>query len=707
MALIQESPCNTLKIYQSEDFKEVEKIGSVGGWAFDIANNTLSWSDETYRIYGISLGTPITVDIAIKHYSNDSNRIINDCFDKAINQHIPYDKELPFVDAQGKQKWIRTTGRIRCKDKQITHLYGAFEDITAEKKLAAQSQDNANHLLSVINNLSDAVVTVDEQGTILSINRATEKMFAYQTCDLIGRNICILMPEPYSSMHQQYLANYLKTGKGKIMGIGRELPAIRQNGQCFAMELSLSETSHDNQRIFIGIVRDISERKAARDEIFRIAYFDPTTDLPNRASFAKDLIELIAKATNLNGKILVSLIDIDRFSQVNLTYDYQSGNYTLNTVAKRLSAILPTAFKLYNNNGDQFFLLYMVPVLADNKADIIQTFNDLCSSILQTVNDKLLINEHSHQLTASIGSALTLASDASMEELQQLLKLANRKAKNAGGNRHVMIRQQEREEFERKSRLVQSIRPALALQQFYLVLQPQFNSNKQVIASEALLRWNSPDFGAVSPAEFIPLAEDNGDVLLLGDFVLKKVCELLSKLKQRSVHTVVAVNISAKQIVQPDFVQKLLATVKHYDVDPASLMLEITETTLVSDIELVKARITNMAKQGYRFSIDDFGTGYSSLSYLKELPINELKIDQYFIEAITAGKHNQPIVDTILQMAKALNLQVVAEGVETQLQFDYLKQHGCDIYQGFLLSRPLMTEQWLRLFDGQSDESVI
>ena len=230
-------------------------------------------------------------------------------------------------------------------------------------------------------------------------------------------------------------------------------------------------------------------------------------------------------------------------------------------------------------------------------------------------------------------------------------------------------------------------------------MQPQFDAEGKAVASEALIRWNSPKLGFVSPADFIPLAEESGAIIKIGDWVIEQVCMALSILRKKGIKSSVSINISSKQIVAPDFESKLLDVLNRYGIASSSIMLELTETTLISDIEVVKNIMNSLNRKGFRFSIDDFGTGYSSLSYLKELPIHELKIDKYFVDDIlnTSMESAGKIVSLILDMARVLNVNCVAEGVEVEEQVAFLAEKHCALYQGYFFAKPMPQDQWLTL----------
>ncbi|PKG97093.1 EAL domain-containing protein [Paraglaciecola sp. MB-3u-78] len=553
-------------------------------------------------------------------------------------------------------------------------------------------------MASLINNLNDAILTIDEVGVILSANDTVEKIFQYKPAELINKNISMLMPEPYRTMHHKYLSAYLQTGKAKIIGIGRELPAIRRNETQFPMELSLSEVTRNGKRIFIGIIRDISERKDAATQIYQLAYYDQITQLPNRQLFEKELLKLISKSNITDSSMYISMIDIDRFSQINLTFSKAAGDYVLNMISQRINAILPEHIKLYRNTADTFFLLNHSPILKLPLQNPV-SFEQLQLKIQQTLADKLAINEQYYSLTVSIASVLVDSVHLSSPKLISLLEHVISDIKNKGGNKAQIVGENELISFNRKAEIESEMKRGIKHQEFYIQLQPQFNAQQQIVASEVLLRWRSQKFGQVGPDEFIPIAENSALILQLGQFVIKQACKTIAEQKALGNTCRLSVNISTKQLAQTNFCADLINVVNEWQIEPCQLMLEITETTLISDIELIKQRMYELSNDGFLFSIDDFGTGYSSLSYLKELPINELKIDRYFINEITSSVENVPIVNAVIQIAQALNVTTVAEGIETKQQFDYLITKGCNLIQGYYLSKPLDMDDWLVLQD--------
>lgn len=677
---------------------EISSMSNTGGWIYDVENEKLEWTAETYRIYGLEVGIPIDADMGIKHYPGESKKFITELFENAINHGEGYQEELPFVDALGNEKWIRTTGKVLAQEGRVTHVYGAFEDITKEKHQIALEKDATFYLETIINNLNDAVLTVDENGSIISANQTTEQIFRCKITDLIGQNVTVLMHDSHAGFHNKYMEQYLLTGDSRLLGVDRELQAMRFNGEEFPMEITLTEMIRKDRRVFVGIIRDISEKKAATSKIYQLAYFDTLTKLPNRRSFEKDLAEVISKAKLASNDVYCALLDIVNFSEINLIYGKRAGDRLLSTVAAAIQEQLPTNFRLYRNMADSFFLLHLLPI--SNKAEnILQKIKKAEQLIQELVAREVTIGPKRQPLNLSIGSLCIPTSEIDNEKLVQLLEFSSYQAKSEELSKNFMLDKTARESYERQAQMRHSMLHGLENDEFHIVLQPQYTLSGVLIASEALLRWNSKTLGAVSPVEFISLAEENGDILVIGDWVINEVCKLISQLEKQGITTRVSINISAKQIVQPDFAYKLMFRLKQWSVSPSRLMLEITESTLVQNIELVRNQMLELSKQGLSFSIDDFGTGYSSLRYLKELPINELKIDRYFVEEITKEEHEVAIVNTIIEMAKALGVETVAEGIENEQQLRYLARKGCNYFQGFYFSKPLTVEKWLELFD--------
>lgn len=670
---------------------EIETVASVGGWVFDLTKKKLSWTKETYKIYAVSSTQPITPDFGIKFYTPEVRLTISNAFNKAVLQGKPYELELPLIDAKGQSKWVRTTGKPNIIDGVITHIYGAFEDITHTKQLLDDQKESKTNLKKILDNLNDAIVTISDRGIILSVNSVITKLFGYKQSEVIGQNITILMPEPFASNHNKYMEKYLLTGEAQIIGIGRELPAKRKNGSLFSIELSISEVLKGNKKVFIGIIKDITDRKNAEQHIKKLAYFDHLTDTLNRHSFEQEVQKFNA---NINNNLTFLLLNIDNFSQLNLIYGEVVGDEILKYIANRIKNEIPLWATVYRSDADNFFL-----ILDNNQKQhhsSLQTTDDITQQLQRTINQPYLINNKHINIKVSISLLESTSTHLTDVEIIPLLEIALRKAKKQGGNCIVKAEQHETNQLKRYSELNLAMHSASFIDELSIMIQPQCDVKGRMFGSEILLRWYSPLYGWVSPAEFISLAEDNGKIIEIGEWVIEQACQLIHDKRLLLENApAISVNISAKQISQPHFIKHLLSTLKQFNVPPSSLILELTESVLVADFNLINEKMTYLKNKGINFSLDDFGTGYSSLSYIQNLPISELKIDKSFIDEIHTEHDNVPMVNMIIQMANALNLNIIAEGVEFHHQLTYLKDKGCKLIQGYLFSKPLDKQTWL------------
>jgi PAS domain S-box-containing protein/diguanylate cyclase (GGDEF)-like protein len=686
--------------HQHQVMIEMEQMAKVGGWDYDISKEILTWTDEVYRIYGLPLDYKLTLEKAMGFYSADAQKTLEMSFNRAVTHHEPYTLELPFIGANGEHKWVRASGKIRYADQIGTHVYGSFEDITERKNMLASEKSTNKYLKSIVDNIDDCIITVFANGTICSVNNEVKKAFGYSPYELIGQNISKLMPEPFLSSQGKYINRYLQTGIAKIIGTYRELPAIGKNGITFPIELSINEVLHQEESQYICIVRNISDKKKAQLDIHKLAYYDETTSALNRYSFERDLKNNFNKSLMLNENFSVILINFDNFSEINMAYGESVGDDILRIIATKLMTYLPSSTQVYRNIADTFYIL----VENNNVGELSCVFHErLAEKILRIVNETIYLVDEIINVHVSIGILHVKPEDIYYIDIKPLLELAVCNAKKKGGNCFVFAVSDEVNILKRHSELSQAMKGDQFTHELSLVLQPQYSSDGAMVASEALVRWKSVILGFVSPKEFITLAEKTGAIIALGDWVIEKTCLLLSKRRMFStISSPISINISVKQIVQPLFCSKLLAKLDEYKIPYSELTLEITESALIADFNLVISKMKLLKLEGLHFSIDDFGTGYSSLSYIHNLPISELKIDKCFVDDIKNTVDEVPIINTIIQLAHSLDLKVVAEGVENKEQLAYLKEHKCDVIQGYYFSKPLNPEQWLDIWALES-----
>ncbi|GGF82531.1 putative bifunctional diguanylate cyclase/phosphodiesterase [Alteromonas lipolytica] len=677
-----------------ELLNEIGSISKTGGWEVDLSNNAVTWTDEMYSLYRLPLGSRISIKASMSYFPAETRAAIMASFRHVISEGKEYCHEGFLTRPDGSTIRVKATGKPRYSNKKITHVYGALEDITEQYRLLETEYNYAAYLTAILDNLNDVVVTIDTHGTIITANKTIQKIFGHRPEDVIGEDVSILMPEPYAKYHSEFLAHYLDTGKAKIIGVGRELPGLHKDGHTLPIELSLSEVIQDGQRQFIGIVKDITERKKALEEIYKTAYFDELTKLPNLRTFENDLNKVLNQASsNYNAlDIYCCLIDMDNFTQYNLSFGKHVGDSILLVIAGRLSEVVGEMLKVYRGFGDNFLILSTTPI--DGSRDSDNVINSLEWELHKLITAPIEVDKLTHHVTAAISSCRLEASKASYEKINGILSFGKKRAKKQGPGSVLTLDKAAYEDYNRYNTITHSFQQALQDKEFYLMLQPQYNAAKEVIGSEALIRWEHPQLGMISPAEFIPIAEESDAIIDIGNWVIDEACRLLHECQQQGKSTRIAVNISGRHIVRADFTQTLLHLIDKWQLSPESLMLEITETTLVSSIDLVRERMDKLGDLGFSFSIDDFGTGYSSLSYLKELPISELKIDRYFVDEINFNDEDVPIVNSIIDLAHALSVSCVAEGIENAFQLEYLQLRGCEFFQGFYFSRPLPENAW-------------
>lgn len=438
-----------------------------------------------------------------------------------------------------------------------------------------------------------------------------------------------------------------------------------------------------------GVSTDITEKKQQEQEIHQLAFFDSLTGLPNRRLLQERLLHSMATCIRKHQDGAILFIDLDNFRNLNDTLGHHSGDIFLNTVAQRLSKHLRESDTLARIGGDEFALL--LEGLDERRERAHLQVEHIATQILQDLQEPFMLQQKLYSGTASIGA--TLFSDAwnNSNEVLKCAELAMYEAKNSGRNQLRLFYPIMRELLEQRSEMENGLRLALLEHQLELHYQPQFNRQGTLLGVEALIRWNHPQQGMISPAAFIPTAEATGLIIPIGRWILRTACEqlVLWSRQEHTAHLRVAVNVSARQMHDPEFVEDVLSILDQTGADANHLELELTESLLIQDVEQAIAKMNHLKTRGVHFSLDDFGTGYSSLSALKRLPLDQLKIDQGFVRDLLTDPNDAAIVRTVVALGQSLDVKVIAEGVETEDQRVALIELGCEAFQGYLFSRPL------------------
>ena len=445
---------------------------------------------------------------------------------------------------------------------------------------------------------------------------------------------------------------------------------------------------------YVATFIDITVSKAAADKIERLAFYDPLTGLPNRRLLRDRLKSALASSHRSGRQGALLFIDLDNFKTLNDTLGHDMGDLLLQQVARRLESCVREGDTVARLGGDEFVV--MLEDLSEQALDAAAQTEFIGDKILVALNQSYRLATHDFHSTASIGATLFNGHEQSIEELLKQADIAMYQAKTAGRNALRFFDPQMQASICARVALETDLRLALVENQFKLYYQPQFYHNGQVIGAEVLIRWQHPQRGLVFPADFIQLAEETGLILPIGQWVLETACAQI-KIWESSAHTrhlQLAVNVSARQFRQPDFVEQVCQVLSRSAIRPGNLKVELTESLVLDDIDDTILKMHALREIGVRFSMDDFGTGYSSLSYLTQLPLDQLKIDRSFVHNIGIKATDAVIVQTIIGMANNLGMEVIAEGVETETQRAFLEQHDCQVCQGFLFSKPVPIEQF-------------
>ena len=473
---------------------------------------------------------------------------------------------------------------------------------------------------------------------------------------------------------------------------------IKNSQGAIPMEFVLQCVRFSDLDYVVILGKDISERKRAESKIHTLAFYDSLTHLPNRQLFNDRLAQALAQSQRHHKYGALIMIDLDNFKALNDTKGHHIGDELLKQVAFRIQSLLKDGDTLARIGGDEFVVL-LEGVSFDGEESVLHS-EQFALGVKHRINQPYTLLGYEHTCSPSIGVVLFNGHDKSKETLLKQADIAMYHAKKLGRNRVCQYDPAMQESVEHKTLMESELKAALSKQEFVLFYQPQIDAKGVIIGVEALVRWNHPTKGLIPPNLFIPLAEETGDIIALGAWVLREACRQLflwlEKYPNLFLH--VAINVSAKQFQETSFYDTVSSIVHEMHVPSSSITLELTESLILENVHEVIAKIEALRSLGVRFSLDDFGTGYSSLSYLKRLPLDELKIDQSFVRDINHDNNDAMIVKTIIEMAQNFDLDVIAEGVENEEQLMYLKENGCPLFQGYFFGKPMPPEEIERLF---------
>jgi diguanylate cyclase (GGDEF)-like protein/PAS domain S-box-containing protein len=611
-------------------------------------------------------------------------------------EDLTLERKQNLIDRRHKDELKKAHGQLEKRVQERTaELLTINDQLRAEIGMRRKAQAKFKLAAQIIESSNEAILLTDLEGKIVHVNSAFSKVTGYTRDEVLGQGPAILTSggrdtEFYKNIWQ----TLIKTGEWQ-----GEVWDRRKNGVVYPKLLSLSAVKGKGGEVthYVGIFSDITKIKQTEQRLQRLAHFDPLTELPNRVLFHERLHQALVQARREKNTVAVMLLDLDRFKSINDTLGHRFGDRLLVSVADRISESLRRSDTAARLGGDEFTV--MLPRITDAHAAA-----KVARKIIDVLSKPFALDGREVFITTSIGITLSPDDGTKVERLLQNADTALYYAKERGKNNFQFFSREMNLNVLKRLKLETTLRNSMTKDKFLLHYQPMVDAvSGRVVGMEALLRWQHARRGSVSAAKLIPVAEETGLILPIGEWVLRTACKQNREWQRMGFPPMrVAVNFSGRQLKQSKIVDTVLGILEETGLDPGSLEIELTETVMMEDVDGTIETLQELKRQGIQISIDDFGTGYSSLNYLRKFPIDKLKIDQSFVKDISSSEYEQEIIKAVLAVAHSRDLKVIAEGVETGEQLKFLRQHGCDQVQGFYVCPPISVDRFTRLLQQRS-----
>jgi diguanylate cyclase (GGDEF)-like protein/PAS domain S-box-containing protein len=669
-----------------------QQLGHLGSWERDLLSGELRWSDEVYRIFELDPAQfkPSYENFLDVIHPDDRDRV-NQAYVRSLEDMRKYDILHRLQMKDGRIKWLHEycSNDFDVSGKPIRSV-GAVQDITEQKRI-----EDSLRVAAVAFETHEAILITDTKSRIIRVNQAFQDITGYTAEEVIGNNPHMLSSGRqdkafYSAMWQQLLNTGTWSG---------EIWDKRKDGQTYPKWLTITAVKNEAGETteYVGIFSDITARKQAEEEIRNLAFFDSLTKLPNRRLLMDRLRLALSASARSDHYGALLFLDLDRFKTINDTLGHDYGDLLLIEVAERIKSCVREVDTVARLGGDEFVVL--IEHFSSRQTEVSQKVAHIAEKIRAALSAPYRLNHHECHSSPSIGVCLYHGNSESVDNLLKHADMAMYQAKEAGRNAVRFFDPMMQLAVEARSAIEVDLRRAVVGNQLQLYYQIQIDNDNRPIGAEALVRWFHPVRGMVSPGQFIPVAEESALILEIGHWVLETACQQIETWSKREATSdlVLAINVSGQQFRQADFVDKVAAVIRAHPINASRLKLELTESVVLSDVADVVKKMHELKALGVKLSMDDFGTGYSSLSYLKQLPLDQLKIDQSFVRDIANDPNDAVMVQTIISLAKNFRLNVIAEGVETEEQLEFLRVNGCMAYQGYLFSKPVPVEEFEKL----------
>jgi len=656
-----------------------QKIAKLGYWEFDWKSGELLCSDEIFKSFGIpDPGAPVTLDEYLLAVHRDDRRKVQELLNELGVNPEPFSIEHRIVRPGGEVRFMHLLGEVETDESgENQRLLGAMQDVTERHDY----ESKIRLMGSIFENTIEGIFIADAEERIHTINQSFSNITGFASGEALGKipaDLGFRLQDDDHPNSRWYMSNYQGSWQGEIVN-------RRRNGQSYPAWITLTriKDASGGSQHFVGIIHDLSEVRRNEEQIIYQAYHDTLTSLPNRHLFTDRLSMAIAHARRTGDSLAVLFLDLDHFKDINDSMGHAVGDVVLKKVAKVLTNCVRDEDTVARQGGDEFIILLQGTEGSDYPVHVAER-------ILETLAEPIRVNQNDFYLAASIGITLFPHDGILSETLISNADLAMYRAKKQGRNTYKLFTPAMNVEMLKRMNLDNQMRKALQHGEFHLFYQPKLHlASGRVAGLEALLRWQRDGEGMFSPDEFIPLAEETGIIVPLGKWVLREACRRAKAWHGEGFPGLeIAVNLSPRQFQQKNLVSMVAEILEETGLPPECLELEITENAVMFSVEAAIQTLKELKGLGIRLSMDDFGRGYSSLYYLKRFPIDTLKIDRAFVTDIPDSQEDAAIVRTVINMSRSLSLTVVAEGVETERQLDFLRQYECDQVQGFLFCHP-------------------
>ena len=672
-----------------ENLEMSQQLAALGSWEWDIKNNTGVVSNTWKEIFGIDA---IDTSQALKSFVNtlhpdDRNNVIQ-AMEETLRTGKSNDIEYRIVLPDGRERFIHALGKVVFDPNGIpSHVYGTVQDITQHKKTEEELQ-----IAAVVFETQDAVIITDASGNIIRANRAFTEVTGYSAEEVLGKNPRIMSSGRHNrfffvEMWQQVL--HSGTWSGEIWD-------KRKDGTIYPKWMSLTAVKNEKQETtqYVAIFSDISQRKHLEEEIYHLAFYDSLTNLPNRRLFLDRFGTAQSASARFDNYGAVLFIDMDNFKEVNDTLGHEIGDLLLKEVGMRIKDCVREMDTVSRFGGDEFAVL--IENISQDVNDATHKVALVAEKIRDTLSQSYHLKEHEHHSSPSIGISLFRGNAVPVDKLLEQADMAMYQVKQAGRNAVRFFDPIMQQNVDTHDALKNDLRHAIDLKQLNLYYQVQVDNNNRPVGAEAFLRWMHPQFGILDAGQFIRIAERSSLIIGIGNWVLQTACQQLAvwSKHEKTRELPLTINISAKQFDQPDFVDQVAEMLKKHQFDPSHLKMYLSKRIDPSDISSALDKLHKLKNLGVGLSIENFGEVYATLSLFKQLSADHIKLDQEFVHGIMQKNSDTQLVNSILDLAKMLGMDVLAEGVETEVQYTFLRDQDCKAFQGYLFGKPVAIDEF-------------